>query len=361
MTGYEPVEGIYRWLLYTPLHLLWAGTEAVYVFFVLSGLVLARSVIRGHPFDWRAYFPSRLARLYLPVLGAVGFAALTILIVPRAGAESSWVMFHPASYSLQTAFQDVTLVGGTSNVVTPLWSLQWEVLFSLLLPIFIVIARGRWLAATVSACLALTAVGYSTGILFVAFMPMFAIGVAIAYQWDRIERTSTVISTRRGGWLAWPIALLAALLMICSYWLLYPIVGDSAPILVWTRPLVVSGAVIVVIAAAVWPPLRRLLAWRPFHWLGLISFSLYLVHDPIIVATAFLLDGAKWTVIVGIAVSVIFAVAFYFAVERPSHHLSRRISRRAARRPNSKEVEKKAIKALLGREDDSGRLGSRDD
>ncbi|WP_368259248.1 acyltransferase family protein, partial [Blautia wexlerae] len=29
------------WLLvHTPLHLLWAGTEAVYLFFILSGLVL---------------------------------------------------------------------------------------------------------------------------------------------------------------------------------------------------------------------------------------------------------------------------------------------------------------------------------
>ena len=330
MSGYEPVNGFYRWLLYSPLHLGWAGTEAVYVFFVLSGVVLARSVI-GHPaFNWLAYFPSRLVRLYLPVLGAVGFALVTILIVPRVGEESSWVMFHPAVYTAQTALQDVMLIDGTSNVVAPLWSLQWEVLFSLLLPVFVLVARGRWLVVTVLTCLALTTLGYLTGVLFVAFMPMFAIGVALAYQWDRIEHASIAVSSRRGGWIAWPFAVAAALILLCSYWLLYPIAGNGTQLITWTRPLVVAGAVVLVVAAALWTPLRRLLSLRGFQWLGLISFSLYLVHDPIIVAAAFLIDSPRWTVVIGVTVSVVAAVGFYLMVERPSHLLARGLSRRTA-------------------------------
>ena len=37
-----PMTGWAWWMTYTPLHLFWAGTEAVYLFFVLSGFVLAR-------------------------------------------------------------------------------------------------------------------------------------------------------------------------------------------------------------------------------------------------------------------------------------------------------------------------------
>ena len=38
-------EAIVWWLAYSPLHLLWGGLEGVIVFFVLSGFVLALSLI----------------------------------------------------------------------------------------------------------------------------------------------------------------------------------------------------------------------------------------------------------------------------------------------------------------------------
>ena len=58
-------------LTYTPLHLIWAGTEAVYLFFVLSGVVLTFPVLRSRSFSWLAYYPSRLLRLYGPIVFAV--------------------------------------------------------------------------------------------------------------------------------------------------------------------------------------------------------------------------------------------------------------------------------------------------
>jgi peptidoglycan/LPS O-acetylase OafA/YrhL len=68
---YTDNRGAIPWVLtYTPLHLWWAGREAVIVFFVLSGYVLARSAY-GRTFTWLAYYPSRLIRLYLPVVAAV--------------------------------------------------------------------------------------------------------------------------------------------------------------------------------------------------------------------------------------------------------------------------------------------------
>ena len=331
MAGYAPVDGVYRWLLYSPLHLAWAGTEAVYVFFVLSGLVLARSVITNPLFSWFAYFPSRLIRLYLPVVGAVVLAALTIAIVPRVGDASLWVLFHPSEYSSTTFLQDLVLVDGTSNVVTPLWSLQWEVLFSLLLPAFVLIARGRWLVATIAVSLALTTLGYYTGVLFVAFMPMFAIGVALAFQWERVERVFFAMTSRRAGWLVWPLIVGGAGLMLCSYWLLYPY-AENTVLTNATRPVILVGAVLVVLAAALWAPLRRILSTRLVQWLGLISFSLYLVHDPIVVALAYLLDGSRWVVPLAIAASILVAVGFFFAVERPSHRLAQSVRRALARR-----------------------------
>jgi peptidoglycan/LPS O-acetylase OafA/YrhL len=48
----RPEAGESGWrsvLLYSPLHVLWGGTQAVFVFFVLSGYVLALPAAAGRP------------------------------------------------------------------------------------------------------------------------------------------------------------------------------------------------------------------------------------------------------------------------------------------------------------------------
>jgi peptidoglycan/LPS O-acetylase OafA/YrhL len=68
-----PAQGLLITALsYTPLHLVWAGPEAVLVFFVLSGLVLSAATQGRSDFRWSAYYPSRLMRLYLPVEFGLG-------------------------------------------------------------------------------------------------------------------------------------------------------------------------------------------------------------------------------------------------------------------------------------------------
>ncbi len=136
----------YWWLLFSPAHILWGGTEAVYLFFVLSGIVLVRAAESAR-FRWGSYFPSRLVRLYGPVVASVILAVILIYFVPRTGnPPGTWLGNH-SNYSTARFLQDVTLLTGTSGADTPLWSLQWEVLFSLLLPVAILLGRFRhaWL------------------------------------------------------------------------------------------------------------------------------------------------------------------------------------------------------------------------
>ena len=46
-SNHGPAAGALGWLTYSPLHLLWAGHEAVILFFVLSGFVLAFATMMG--------------------------------------------------------------------------------------------------------------------------------------------------------------------------------------------------------------------------------------------------------------------------------------------------------------------------
>src|SRR3954470_23660048 len=60
------------WLAWTPAYLLWAGREAVLVFFVLSGFVLSLPRLSGGKSGrWASYYRKRMVRLYVPVVAAV--------------------------------------------------------------------------------------------------------------------------------------------------------------------------------------------------------------------------------------------------------------------------------------------------
>lgn len=307
----------------TPLHLAWAGTEAVYLFFVLSGLVLVLST-GSKRFGWERYFPSRLIRLYLPVAGAVAFAALTIALVPRTGLDegSIWLLRRPATYEPGDIAQDLLLVGGASGTVSPLWSLQWEILFSLLLPVYVMIARRVPPFLLGVACIALPAIGMQVGSGALTYLPMFGIGAALAAGWERIssvtERWTGLLASL--GWLS---ALCLALLAIGVRWTGVPGIGQlPRPV---SLVIALAGVVVLVVTAARWRPLSALLSLRLAAWLGAISFSLYLVHEPIVLATEFAIGSASQAILIAVPLSFFVAWLFLLVVERPSHRIAARV------------------------------------
>ena len=124
------------WIYRTPLRILWGGHEAVLMFFILSGLVLTLPAIaagRGR-IAWGAYYLKRLCRLYIPVWASLLLALTLAVAVPRApGFGSGWMMSHEP-VTAHALLYDVSLLFGTTNLNSPLWSLRWEIWFSLLLP-----------------------------------------------------------------------------------------------------------------------------------------------------------------------------------------------------------------------------------
>jgi peptidoglycan/LPS O-acetylase OafA/YrhL len=64
-----------------------------------------------------------------------------------------------------------------------------------------------------------------------------------------------------------------------------------------------------------------------------VSFSLYLIHVPILATLSFLLGDEKWWLValLTIPLALLAAWAFHRGIERPSHRLARRISEVVAR------------------------------
>ncbi|HWI71192.1 MAG TPA: acyltransferase family protein, partial [Baekduia sp.] len=148
--GGDPA-GAARWLMRTPLAIVWAGPELVIVFFVLSGFVLTRA-LRSRPASPAAFLAGRAVRLYLPAWLALIPAALLVALVPRAPGHAItgvgyWLDTYARPVGLSQVARDMALVlpdhvgrgEGTLNGV--LWSLRWEVWFSLALPLLL-LAEG---------------------------------------------------------------------------------------------------------------------------------------------------------------------------------------------------------------------------
>lgn len=322
------------WLAtYTPVHLLWVGSEAVFVFFLLSGLVLTLPAMgRGRQW-WLAYYPRRVVRLYVPVLAAVVLGYLTILAVPRTDLQAlgPWLADRPTDLSLRSAVLDLSLIKGISGLISPLWSLHWEVWFSLLLPVFVlfaVVAR-RLLKLKLVLLAVVLALGELVGSGEALYLPMFAVGALMATEMPRLRSTADRIDGSAQGRWVWRGLAAAAVVLCSSAWMTAPLTSSTWALAV-TRPLIVTGAALLVFLAAFWSPAERFLESRACQWLGLISFSLYLVHEPLIIA-AVVLGGAEHRVLalaVAVPLSLAVAAVFYRLVERPSTALARSVGKR---------------------------------
>ncbi|MDN7120319.1 acyltransferase [Nocardioides sp. ChNu-153] len=326
------------WFTTTPLHALWDGNAAVYVFFVLSGYVLVWQVLRAGPdrYDWAAYYPSRIVRLYVPVWAALVLAlAVTWALSPFDGnATSEWLQRRTHDPSLGVLVDDAVLLVDPGHFVTPLWSLQWEVWFSLLLPLFVLLARParppRWLwvggAAALAGVMVLTVGGER-------YMVMFLLGALLASNAERLGALADALNERRAlSASVWLAAAVVVAVTLPARWTLPGLTGRSSDTL--ELAAATGGATLLVLAALYCPALRWALSTRPLTWLGMVSFSLYLVHEPILVALARALgDDLLWFAIpLGLAVSLVAALAFYRLVERPAHNGSKAVRRRVARK-----------------------------
>ncbi len=297
------------WRTVSPLRLLWGGDAAVVVFFVLSGYVLARPFLHGAGGPWRLYYPRRLVRLYLPVWGALAFAAALVAVVPRTAVTGySWLDDAGVPPTVPGLLGDVTLAA-PDLFLGQLWSLHWEVLFSLLLPVYLV-AVG-WLSRFgVVGFVPLFVVASSSwlaDVYPVVYLSVFAFGVLLAALEVRPRRP-------RPSW--WWVALGAVAV---------------AGLTVKRYPLMVLGATAAVALVLGSSRAERLLSARPARWLGGVSYSLYLVHLPVVLAVSRLGAGVGVTVAVSVAVSLVAAAVFHRVVEKPSHRLA---SRMRAPRPS---------------------------
>ncbi len=268
------------WMHSLPLpaqRLLDGGYLAVGTFFVLSGFVMSLSY--RHSVWTRQsllhYGAARFGRIYPAYLVSLFIITPWILDFLNTAAPRIHKAVTLANYGL-------VLQGWTGNASvswnTPAWSLSCEFFFYLCFPLAVTCLAGsgwRKLAFVIGLCLLLPVALKYFGVP-VIFKPIyrladFLIGIAIAGLYETLFNTRLRL---RGSWLYLP-AIAAGILAVA-----YPeLVDNRFTLNGWMRP--VNAALILGLALG-GGAAARALAIRWIAYLGQASYSMYIVHIPLL-------------------------------------------------------------------------------
>jgi peptidoglycan/LPS O-acetylase OafA/YrhL len=290
------------WLFATPVGLALSGFEAVIVFFVLSGFVLALPYAAGRPPEYRTFLVRRFLRLGPAAAVAIVVAAL----LRGVGVQIAALLAVLSTGLFVTGGHVLTALS------TPLWSLVQEFRASIAFPLLVRVSRSRvgctmvgvgWLAG----CVLAGRLGGEAGVSLLV-LPAFIAGIRLAH-------TRRVLLPRATGA---QLALTAFVLIALTH-----AAGRGTWEWAWHRGLTIPvdllAAVLLILAARRGP--RHLLS-APAQYLGRISYSLYLLHFPILYACS-----EAGLIPLGVLASVLAADVSQRLVEAPAMRYHHEITR----------------------------------
>jgi peptidoglycan/LPS O-acetylase OafA/YrhL len=277
---YEPVI----LMLPGPLQdLIRRGYQAVPTFFMLSGFVLARTygLTEWNRESCRKYLVGRFARVYPVYL-------LSLLIVSPFIAKA-----HDQKKGWLVAMH-LTLTQGwftghyTAGWNTPAWSLSCEMFFYLIFPLLIILTKNRGWGRTIGAALvalvltdAMRAAGISDQIKPLIHLSDFLMGIAVARAFDLLTRQRLTqhpltqqSSAPSGTWFYGPGFLGSAVILAYAQYLPSAISMNAL-----LRPM---NALLLLGLGLGGGRLARALSARPIVYLGKASYSMYVLHIPIL-------------------------------------------------------------------------------
>ncbi|HEY1626074.1 MAG TPA: acyltransferase, partial [Streptosporangiaceae bacterium] len=367
-------------------HWLDLGEYGVFVFFMISGYIVPASLERKG--SVRTFWVSRIFRLYPLYLLVVGVAVVLWAIGQgslRGAATDPWT-----SVLAQLLMMSNVLAG--PNLPNVVWSLSYEMIFYLLLTALFLAGihkRSSWYAVGFGVAAVLLGGVLprqylshhlsSPPVVAVVADLLLLIGLVAAVVLRGTPRlvgavlaavVAIILLAFNGGWI-YPWEALTIMGLMFTGTALYRAEQGQYP---WSRAIAVAAATIAMGIAAglwhshawhIWPPaevfwerrwffalflagltfgaglaLRHWPMPRWIAWLGLISYSIYLIHPLLIeVLDNAVLRGhhypveAKWGMaVVFVLVTIALSSVTYLFVERPMQNVGRRVAKRLDQR-----------------------------
>lgn len=334
-----------------------AATEAVLVFIIISGFVIANVVLERRE-NWGPYITRRAFRIFPVYLLVLPIGAATMYLAEAALDYMSWSAIPAFKYDdtvratiasveaepvahwtshvllLQGLIPDSLLDNAQTSFLGPAWSLSLEWQFYLIAPALVVMLSRRLGAFVALILLALGAGLYRIGVFGVFELPslfpavgyLFALGIASRLVYPMLKQASFFPTAVAIGCMI--LALLYRELLAIALW------GAFLAIIAGVSRMAHERLVARVVRAATESPLAV--------WLGARSYAVYLAHWPIVQALAFLIlpltAFTQWQALLVLAPAVCIATLvaaelLHRFVERPMIKLGAQLASRVRARP----------------------------
>jgi peptidoglycan/LPS O-acetylase OafA/YrhL len=286
---------------------LWMGHTAVDIFFVLSGFILA-CVYGALPLDRAPLFwLRRICRIYplhLAVLGTFGGIMFGAVLLGVSRSSHDWGSLGLGALLLQPFLTDL------SSWNPPTWSLGIELLCYAVFPaVALLFGRARvWILAAMAIASAVaessvlhhydgTVAGLGAALRGLAG---FNLGVMLGWLSPRL----------RPSW-ATPASLVAAAGFVAGS------VLDSP------AAVTLAAAVLIFTLSADRGPVAWLLATRGTVWLGRVSFSIYVLHAPLLTLLQRIpIPGGEWShLMLFLAILLPMSELTYRWIEQPGRRI----------------------------------------
>jgi peptidoglycan/LPS O-acetylase OafA/YrhL len=290
-------------LFYNWLSMSWIAMDA---FFVLSGFLIAGILLdTRHRTDYYStYYVRRTLRIF-PIYYCVMIALIAGMALWHGGepyAEFTRVMGSPLWFLFYMGNISIALAGCWAPVeaFSPLWSLQVEEQFYLLLPLAIrrvrleTLYRILWLVVFLSPVVRLFLFWWNPGNPFLQYvlLPCRAEGLALG--------ALLAVRFRMGPWNIGKRRLTGLTLVLLAAAPAAAALGGYT----WNRPFnrtlgyflssVACASVLLWLIQFRNSRATRLLRSRPLVYLGKISYGAYVLHVPVREAVAFALRNLSW-------------------------------------------------------------------
>jgi peptidoglycan/LPS O-acetylase OafA/YrhL len=338
---------------YSPLHIFSAGHEAVILFFILSGFVLSLPFYSKSEFHYGKYIIKRFIRIYVPYIISVFLAVFLNLHLSRGGITgfSNWfnnVWKMPIDWEMLNGH--LFFIGSFHNdAFNPVyWSLVHEMRISIIFPfLMFFIIRYKWFT-NVGVGIFIGIVGYKVSRnLYIQentadyyntmiYILMFIIGALIAKHKDFfINKYNN--SNRMTRILLFFIAVMS----YTSVWTFPNVLFLKISIV--NDYFVALGVCIFIISSISSSILSKFLLLRPVHFLGKISYSIYLYHSISLFSLMYLFYGKiqiSMILILSFLVTMVLATMSYYLIELPSINIGREISNFIIRKDQKDKLDK---------------------
>jgi peptidoglycan/LPS O-acetylase OafA/YrhL len=310
------------------------GFVGVDIFFVISGFVITLTLLKYRADEGRisivGFYERRVRRIFpaLFTVIAVSFVAGAILMTP-----GDYQRFAQSAVAASTFYANIHFWLGTdyfaaaasSNPLLHTWSLAVEEQFYLVYPVMLAVGLHLWGAGFKWALAVPAAVSLAACIVLTPELPTASFYLPHTRAWELLIGALLALGAvpqvgRRMreaiGWLGVGAIVLSVTLF--SEDMGFPGAAALLPVL--------GAAAVIYSGKGGGTVLARVIGWKPIAFVGLISYSLYLWHWPIISFATYynVAELPMWAGWICVVASVLAASVSYFAIERPAGREPRR-------------------------------------